>query len=70
MSGHKHETDKVDGVAIAECPNGCDVSITLDYEDSADNEILTDLKKLMRECQKCGAEMSYIQKEEPVEVLD
>lgn len=70
MSGHKHATDKVEGVIVAECPEGCDISVTLEYEESQENEILRDLKELISECHTCGADMSYLQKEEPAEVLD
>lgn len=70
MSGHKHATDRVEGVIAAECPEGCDVSVTVEYGDAEDNEVLADLKKLISTCRSCGADMAYLQKEEPVEVLD
>lgn len=68
--GHRHATDRVEGVAIAECPNGCDISVTLEYSEAEDNEILADLKALISTCRTCGAEMTYLQQEEPAEVLD
>lgn len=70
MSGHKHATDKVEGVIVAECPNGCDISVTLEYGAAEQNEVLEDLKELISTCHTCGADMSYLQKEEPAEVLD
>lgn len=70
MSDHQHATDRVDGMALATCPNDCDVEIELEYQDAADNEILEDLKEIMRTCQVCGEEMEFIIHEEPTEVLD
>lgn len=68
--GHRHATDRVEGVVIAECPNGCDISVTLEYEDAADNEVLSDLKNMISTCHTCGADMTYLQREEPTEELD
>ncbi len=48
MSGHKHATDRVEGVIVAECPEGCDVSVTVEYGDAEDNEVLADLKKIIK----------------------
>lgn len=70
MNGHKHETDIVEGVIVAECPEGCDISVTLEYEESQENEILRDLKELISECHTCGADMAYMKQEQPKEELD
>lgn len=70
MSGHKHETDRVDGMVIAECSEGCDCVVELEYSDAADNDVLADLKELISVCRNCGADMTYIQQEEPSEVLN
>jgi len=70
MSGHRHSTDRVEGVVIAECPEGCDISLTLEYSDAQDNEVLADLKEMISTCHTCGAEMTYIQQEEPEETLE
>lgn len=70
MSDHKHSTDRVEGLIISECPEGCDVSVELEYGDAADNEVLADLKDLISVCRNCGADMAYVQHEEPAEVLD
>lgn len=70
MSDHRHATDRVDGLIIAECPNGCDISIGVEYSDAAENDVLADLKDMIETCHTCGAEMTYVQQEEPSEVLE
>jgi len=70
MSEHEHATDRVEGAIVAECPEGCDVSVTLEYGDAEDNDILDDLKEIISTCRNCGADMGYVQHEQPEEVLD
>jgi len=70
MSGHKHSTDRVDGFIVAECPEGCDISVEVEYEAAEKNEVLADLKRVISTCHNCGTDMAYMQQEEPTEVLN
>ena len=72
--GYRHATDRVAGTAIAECPNIDEdpeehLSITVEYEDAADADLLGDLLGAFPECGECGAELEALSQEEPVEVL-
>lgn len=69
MSDHRHSTDRVDGLYLAECPNGC-ATIELEYTDAADHSIVEAIKELAEECSHCDAAMDIINYEEPSEVLD
>lgn len=70
MTSHRHATDRVDGKILAECPNGCDVSVIVEYSNAdpqADKlEAITDV---LDTCPECGAELDSIRFEEPAEVI-
>jgi len=75
MSGHRHATDRVDGVVIAECPNLDDdpeahLSFTVEYSDAADTEIFRELMDEWPACGECGAELDAIHQQEPSEVIE
>jgi|APHM01.1.fsa_nt_gi hypothetical protein len=72
---HRHSTDRVNGVVIAECPNIDDdpdahLSFTVEYGDAADTTIFQELMDEWPACGECGAEMQAIHHQEPKEVLD
>lgn len=69
MSGHRHATDRVDGMIVAECPEGHQ-SVELEYGTAVDDDVLADFKELAGTCSHCGAEMNMIQHETPTEVLE
>ena len=74
MSGHRHATDRVDGVIIAECPNkeypdDDHLTAIVEYEDAVDNDLLETFKSAWDTCGKCGAELDVVSQEEPSEVL-
>lgn len=69
-AGHRHATDRVDGRAVAECPNGCQV-LNVEYSHAvATADILDELRALAETCAHCGTEMDHFVYEEPSEVLD
>jgi len=75
MSDYKHNTDRVDGTVIAECPNIEDdpethLSFTVDYSDAADTTIFGELMDQWPECGECGAELQAIHEQEPSEVIE
>ena len=75
MSGHRHGTDRVDGVVIAECPNLADdperhLRFEVEYHDSADTELFSELMDEWPACGECGAELDVIHQQEPSEVLE
>lgn len=69
-AGHRHATDRVDGRAVAECPNECQV-VDIEYGHAVETaDVLAKLKALAETCAHCGAEMDHLVYEEPSEVLD
>lgn len=75
MSGHRHATDRVDGVIIAECPNiehphDDHLKAVVEYEDAVDNEMLELFRTAWDTCGKCGADLDVMIQEEPSEVLE
>lgn len=70
MGDHQHQTHLVDGVVLVECPEGHDVA-RVDYTANKDNSVLEDILDLISErgCTKCGADLSHLQYEEPIETL-
>lgn len=66
MSDYRHATDRIDGKAVAECPNGCQswqisVNTSIPFEELFEPELT--------ECSHCGADMDVITHEIPSEVL-
>jgi hypothetical protein len=70
-AGHRHQTDRVDGVIVAECTDCGEYSATVEYGSAAGDDVLADLKTIVGEqCHHCGADIAYMDYEEPSEVLD
>jgi len=75
MSEYKHNTDRVDGTVIAECPNIDDdpeahLSFEVDYSDAADTDVFDELMDTWPECGECGAELQSIHQQELSEVIE
>lgn len=68
-----HDTDLVDGLVIAQCPNECQ-HWELEIEHSAkriEDIVLEEaIPGGFMECSTCGGDMDYIIQEEQTEVLD
>jgi len=75
MNNHKHNTDRVDGEVIGECPNIEDdpethLSYRVEYSDTVDTGIFEELVETFPSCGECGAELDVIHQQEPAEVLE
>jgi|GEM_PF-1968562 len=76
MSDHRHATDRVDGVIIAECPNkqhedDGHLLVEADYGMCANDELADKiLESIPNSCGACGEKVDYIRHQEPSEVLN
>jgi len=71
MSEYKHETDRVDGTALATCRQCDEYGVSVDYESAADDDVLADLKQLVSdECPHCGSDVAFMESQQPSEVLE
>ena len=70
-SDYQHDTDRVDGTALATCTDCDEYSASVEYESAADDDVLADLKRLVSdECPHCGGDVAFMEQEQPVEVLE
>jgi len=74
--GHRHDTDRVDGTLIAECPNSTapdddHLQIEVNYEAAADAaaELVADIREAWPDCGECGATLQWLDASEPGEVM-
>lgn len=67
MGEYRHQTDRIDGTAIADCPE-CDLAWTLEVGSS---ELPLDelVVEEMRECPVCNVAMDCVLSERPTELI-
>lgn len=68
---YRHATDRIETLVIAECPNGCDVSIVLGGEGKEEQveELVSFITDTVETCNACGAKLGVIRQTQPTEVL-
>jgi len=73
--GHRHDTDRVDGFFIAECPNASDpdddhLQIEVNYERATNaDELIAEIRETWPDCGECGSALQCLGANEPSEII-
>lgn len=69
---HRHATDRIETVVVAQCPNDCDVAYSLEGEgkEQAVDDLVERVTEMFDVCPTCGDPMGVLRKTDPVEVLE
>lgn len=71
MSDHRHDTDRSTTVVIGACPEGCQsFEMESDGPEETADAFVERVKETFPECSDCGADMGFVRKDEPSEVLE
>lgn len=70
-SNHRHDTDRTETILVGSCPHGCQsLELVIAGPDETADDAVEQAKTAFGECSTCGAEMGFVRRDKPSEVLE